>query len=84
MSAITGPVITGRTMLAAGSHAGAANGVLDHIAALLRDWREGARLRRAVEQTRRELDRLSDRELADLGLTRWEIDQVARRSVYGR
>lgn len=84
MSAITAPVLTGRTMLSIGSRTGAGNGLLDHLAALIRDWREAARLRRAVAETRRELARLSDHELDDLGLTRWDIDRVSEESVYGR
>ena len=46
-------------------------------------WRGDAERREAYRRTRRELDRLSDRELDDLGISRWEIDAVAHRSVYG-
>lgn len=38
---------------------------------------------RAYSQTRRELDVLSDRELADIGLSRADIVRIARSSVYG-
>lgn len=36
---------------------------------------------RAYNRTRDALHRLGDRELADLGIKRSEIDQVARRSL---
>lgn len=44
------------------------------------DWR--AR-QRAYHQTRRELAWLSDRELADLGIMRCDIDRIARDAVQG-
>ena len=39
--------------------------------------------RRAYGRTLRELSALSSEELADLGLTRASIEQVAREAVYG-
>lgn len=36
---------------------------------------------RAVAQTRKELESLSDRDLADLGISRYDIGEIARRSV---
>ena len=46
-------------------------GIFESIAATLRHWAE-------VRATRNELERLTDRELNDIGLTRSEIDHVAR------
>jgi uncharacterized protein YjiS (DUF1127 family) len=53
------------------------------LLALFRAWREEARKRAAYRETRDRLSELSDRELDDLGLTRWDIDRAARKSVYG-
>jgi uncharacterized protein YjiS (DUF1127 family) len=39
---------------------------------------------RAIAQTRNELSRLSDRELNDLGLTRGDIETVARQTITGQ
>jgi uncharacterized protein YjiS (DUF1127 family) len=53
------------------------------LIALFRAWRTEARKRAAYRETRDRLSELSDRELDDLGLTRWDIDRAARKSVYG-
>lgn len=46
---------------------------------------KAALARRAVYlQTVRELDALTDRELADLGLSRLEIPTLAREAAYGK
>lgn len=48
-----------------------------------------ARLRRSYADAREfrrtynELSALSDRELTDLGLSRWDIANIARKTVYG-
>jgi uncharacterized protein YjiS (DUF1127 family) len=49
-----------------------------------RAWREDAAKRAAYRETRSQLLALTDRELDDLGVARWDIDAVARKSVYGR
>ncbi|WP_299358017.1 DUF1127 domain-containing protein [uncultured Paracoccus sp.] len=51
---------------------GAFSGVGLNLAAMVASWRD-------VRRTRAALNRLSDRELKDIGLTRGDIDQVARR-----
>lgn len=38
---------------------------------------------RLFRQTVAELDQLNDRELADLGISRLQIGEIARESVYG-
>lgn len=48
-----------------------------------RAWRAASARRAAYRRTRLELDALTDRELDDLGMSRWQIDAVARRAVYG-
>jgi uncharacterized protein YjiS (DUF1127 family) len=55
----------------------------DPIVALARGVFEAARKRAAFRRTVTQLSSLSDRELDDLGVSRWEIDQIAHRSVYG-
>ncbi|WP_375281689.1 DUF1127 domain-containing protein [Pseudooctadecabacter sp.] len=51
------------------------------ITALIANWRENVAVRRArkekYEQTRKELNRLSRRELADIGITAGDIDRIA-------
>jgi uncharacterized protein YjiS (DUF1127 family) len=49
-------------------------GLFARIVATLRDWRDEA-------QTRDALLNLSDRELDDIGLTRYDIDRAARGSI---
>lgn len=39
---------------------------------------EGLRLRSVERQTRRELNHLTDRELADIGINRWDVNAIAR------
>jgi uncharacterized protein YjiS (DUF1127 family) len=46
-------------------------GILENIAATFRHWAD-------VRTTRNELNRLTDRELSDIGLTRGDIERVAR------
>lgn len=38
----------------------------------------------AYRRTCRELDALDSRELDDMGIARWQIPEIARRSTYGR
>jgi len=45
--------------------------IFDRIAATVRYWAD-------VRETRNQLNALSDRELADIGLNRGEIERVAR------
>jgi uncharacterized protein YjiS (DUF1127 family) len=45
--------------------------IVTFVLAKLRSWKR-------YRQTVRELSRLSDRDLADLGISRFEIDTVAR------
>ena len=51
---------------------------LDGIADLLRDWKR-ARARKAMyRQTRKELNNLTNRDLHDLGISRSDIESIAR------
>lgn len=45
--------------------------IVTFVLAKLRNWKR-------YRQTVRELSRLSDRDLADLGISRFDIDSVAR------
>lgn len=55
----------------------------DSVVAVARDLADAIAKRAAYRATVRELRALGDRELDDLGLSRWDIETVARRSVYG-
>lgn len=57
-----------------------ATGFAGFMARLLKSFAD----HRAFRQTLTELDALSDRELADLGITRLSIREIAHESVYGR
>ncbi len=60
------------------------NGIADRIAGWVNSLRQAA-LRRAVyERTVRELHSLTNRELADLGISRLSIEDVARAAAYGK
>lgn len=51
--------------------------------ALIAGWKETFATRQTYRQTVKELNALSDRELADLGIGRGSIRFVARMAVYG-
>lgn len=46
-------------------------GIFDRITATVRHWAD-------VRETRKQLNALTDRELADIGLVRGDIERVAR------
>ncbi len=50
---------------------GGVGGIATHLMSLVASWRE-------TRMTRRELARLSDRELDDIGLCRGDIERIAR------
>lgn len=53
------------------------------LPAVMRRLLDAWQLRQHCRQTRRELSWLSDRELADLGILRCDIDRLARQATYG-
>jgi len=53
---------------------------LEGASAIIEDWK----LRRRVRQTAEALQNLDNRTLADIGLTRSQIQSVATAQVYGR
>ncbi|MRX49095.1 DUF1127 domain-containing protein [Paracoccus sp. S-4012] len=53
------------------AHVAAAPGMFSRVSATLNNWYN-------TRVTRRELSRLSDRELDDIGLVRGDIDRIAR------
>lgn len=59
-------------------------GLVDRAAALARSIRVGLERRRVFKQTVRELQALSNRELADLGIHRTMITRVATEAAYGK
>lgn len=59
------------------AYAPARAGLIARVRAALADYREFTR-------TRDELDAMSDAHLADIGLSRHNIRDVAREAVYGR
>ncbi len=75
MCPLTGKVKTGELMSTIETNRSVAVGgvgnVVAQITSLIASWRE-------TRMTRRELGRLSDRELDDIGLCRGDIERVAR------
>ncbi len=53
----------------------------DRFGALLRDLRAAYEESKLVRRTERELSALSDRDLADLGISRFDIRRIARESA---
>jgi uncharacterized protein YjiS (DUF1127 family) len=62
----------------------ASAGLADRFAAFVATVKLNAAKRRIYEKTVRELNALTDRELADLGIARVSIDDVARVAAYGK
>lgn len=57
--------------------------IADLFVGFLRDRADAAAKRAAYRTTVKQLKDLGDRELEDLGVTRWDIEAVAHKSVYG-
>jgi len=55
----------------------------ESVVAFVRTLADARAKRAAYRATVTELRALGDRELDDLGISRWDIELVARRSVYG-
>ena len=62
----------------------AIGGFLGRIRALRADLADRMARNRLFAQTRNELSQLSDRDLADLGLARCDIVDVAHQAAYGK
>lgn len=62
----------------------ARNGLADRFSTLTETIRTTLRQRRLYAVAVRELSNLSDRELADLGISRLSIVDVAREAAYGK
>jgi uncharacterized protein YjiS (DUF1127 family) len=58
--------------------------ISDRIAAFVKVGRDALERRRVYNQTLFELNGLSDRDLADLGLARGNIADVAREAAYNK
>jgi len=59
-------------------------GIVDRAVAIVKSVRVGLERRRVFKQTVRELQALSNRELADLGIHRAMITRVANEAAYGK
>ena len=59
-------------------------GLTDRIAGFLKSLRVSMERRAVYNRTRRELQALSSRELADLGIHRSMITRVAHEAAYGK
>ena len=53
------------------------------LSTILRSAAENWERHRTFAQTKRELGTLSDRELEDIGISRWMISDIARETAYG-
>lgn len=62
----------------------AGNGLAHRIAGWVKSIKTAAARRAVYEQTVRELNALTNRELADLGIARLNIQDVARAAAYGK
>lgn len=59
-------------------------GLADRLGGIVKSLREAARRRATYRQTLRELNALSSRELADLGIHRAMITRIAMEAAYGK
>ncbi len=57
--------------------------VTDRIRAAYADFKSARALRAKYVETVRELERLENRELTDLGISRYDIPRIAQKHVYG-
>lgn len=55
----------------------------ERIAHAFEGFKAARALRKQFNVTRAELSQLDDRELADLGISRFDINEIAYRHVYG-
>jgi len=62
----------------------AGNGLADRVSAFVKSIKLAAQRRAIYDQTLRELNGLTNRELADLGISRLNIQDVARTAAYGK
>jgi uncharacterized protein YjiS (DUF1127 family) len=62
----------------------AGNGLADRVGAFVKSIKLAAQRRAIYDQTLRELNGLTNRELADLGISRLNIQDVARTAAYGK
>ncbi|MGL6211141.1 MAG: DUF1127 domain-containing protein [Paracoccaceae bacterium] len=60
------------------------NGLADRFTGFVKSLKLAAQRRAVYEQTVRELNALTNRELADLGIARLNIADVARVAAYGK
>ncbi len=66
-----------------GRSAQSVSGVLARVAEWRKSYTAARELRRDYVKTMEELNKLTDRELHDINISRWNIPQIAREAVYG-
>ncbi len=66
------------------SRAAASVGLADRFAGLAKSFKAAMNHRAVYGQTVRELSALSDRELNDLGISRFDIGRVAHEAAFGK
>jgi len=60
------------------------SGLFRRLSNAVTNYREMRQRNRVFRQTRRELNALTERELADLGIARSMITRIAREAAYGK
>jgi len=60
------------------------SGIFRRLSNAVANYREMRQRNRVFRQTRRELNALTERELADLGIARSMITRIAREAAYGK
>jgi len=60
------------------------SGLFRRLSNAVANYREMRQRNRVFRQTRRELNALTERELADLGIARSMITRIAREAAYGK
>ena len=60
------------------------SGILRRLSAMVANFREARQRGRVFRQTLRELNALTERELADLGIARSMITRIAHEAAYGK
>ncbi|MFZ5710664.1 MAG: DUF1127 domain-containing protein [Pseudomonadota bacterium] len=60
------------------------SGLVGKFTAYLAEYRAARKRHNVYRETLAELNALSDRDLADMGMSRFMLDEVAREAAYGK
>lgn len=66
------------------SHRGARFSFAEFVAHTIASIKESGARRAVYNRTLGELDRMTDRDLADIGISRVQIEDIARAAAYGK